>query len=342
MTVDYAFVALNGAEELELVNASSRSLRWHVDGAGELMATLDARDEGPAALVKHSSDILVYRDGDLIQRVKYLDDPLELDGPSGGRHTLTAIGLDYRGLLDEVARLPASTTFAATDQGEIAWSLIDAYQSRPGGNRGITNGAGQTSGTLRDRTFDAGAPVGKLIGDLGRVDGGFEWEIDANLALNRFYPTRGSAGAGTLDYGGAISRAVRSRGIAFRNAWTVPGAPGTSPASSVAADVAVDARGRWEGSQAFPSIKEQATLDARADYLLDVSTATNPGAWTLTLERGVWGGPTDLFIGDRFDLSIVTDEAGVIADGPYRIITLEVTLGSTDADEVVKLGVIPA
>ena len=272
----------------------------------------------------------------IMYRGKVIADPSSL---SPARHDMLIASVDYRGLLDVGATVgPTGAVFAGVDQGQIAWDLIDAYQGRPGGARGITEGLGSTSGTTRDRTYDPGAPIGKLIGDLGRVENGFEWEISPLLELNRWYPRRGQL-RGALEWGSDIIAASESGSTRFVNSWVGTGAPETTPIEVTSADVAVDPRGRWESSVGYSSVKEQATLADKLAWLLDESSSIRP-EWGLTMRRGWWLGPSVFEMGDTFPL--VIDDGVVEIDATYRAVEMSIALGLSDADEVVRLGVIAA
>ena len=322
--------------EAALDQVTGRSLTFRVDGAADARASLSGRSVAAGLIRKYESDLLVRRNGELIYRGKVIADPSSL---SPARHDMLIASVDYRGLLDVGATVgPTGAVFAGVDQGQIAWDLIDAYQGRPGGARGITEGLGSTSGTTRDRTYDPGAPIGKLIGDLGRVENGFEWEISPLLELNRWYPRRGQL-RGALEWGSDIIAASESGSTRFVNSWVGTGAPETTPIEVTSADVAVDPRGRWESSVGYSSVKEQATLADKLAWLLDESSSIRP-EWGLTMRRGWWLGPSVFEMGDTFPL--VIDDGVVEIDATYRAVEMSIALGLSDADEVVRLGVIAA
>ena len=230
--------------------------------------------------------------------------------------------------------------FVQTDQGRIAWDVITSTQQCAGGNWGITNGIGPTSGTLRDRsTYDTGKPLGDIISELGRVDGGFEWEIDAALALNRWYPTRGST-KGTIDYGGLLTKVQRTLTPAdFGNVAIASGDPNlTTPVTAVASGVASDVRGRWEVSQGYATVKEQTTVSSKATWLLAQVSTLRPD-YVVTFAQGRWKGPTDIWLGDTVTLSVNSGRLSVA--GQFRVIEIQLSWGE-NGEETVTMGLMAA
>ena len=317
----------------ELPNMISATGVWRLDDPASFDVTIDARDDILDHLTPHATDLVAIRDGTLTYRGKILDPSYNL-GPN--QQTVSIPSIDYRGLLDMVARIPAGgATYAGIDQAVIAWDLISDYQSRAGGARGITDGLGATSAQTRDRTYEEGAPIGRLIGDLGRVRNGFEWEIAPDLKLNRWHaPTRrGTTGIGTLDLGAMIAQATRPGRPQYANAWTVTGGDGTTPSTADDPGIAADPRGRWERSATYNTITQQSTLDDRAAWLLDEGNGRPE--WALTMALGAWGGPGALWVGDTFELAI--SEPHIAVHDTYRVHEVVVTLDPSI--ERVALGV---
>lgn len=101
----------------------------------------------------------------------------------------------------------ASTSFAQVDQGMILWDVIDAQNALTNGDTFIRQGSVLT-GTLRDRTYDAGKQVADLIQEMTQVDGGCDvafkpvdyWEVDGTADMGTFnaYAQRGQDRPDTL------------------------------------------------------------------------------------------------------------------------------------------------
>lgn len=336
---DWSFLLVDPVtdEQNEIAQSQGRMVTFALDDPSTAECSVALEDEVAGLVTPFVTDLLVARDGTDLHRGR-LAEPLISGGTDDLRMGLNST--DYRGMLDKWGVVPAAgVTATAVDQALIAWNLIDAYQTRTGGARGITRGIGQTSGQLRDRTFEPGAPIGSLIADMGRVINGFDWEIGPDLAFDMWHHSaggRGSADVAVLEYGSLIKSFQRSRRD-FSNAWTTYGDDETTtPRVSTAADVGTDPRGRWENSRSFTDISVQSTLNDRGDYLLENGNGRR--SWTLEMVLGAWGGPTELWLGDTFTLAI--DVPGLAVDSLCRVIELSVSLGDSDEDERVSLGVV--
>lgn len=338
---DWTWALANPAPSLtvfrELTEATSRRVTWRLDATDDAQFSMNGESEELAEIVDLATDLVIYRNGIKLHRGRL--GPAADSGNANGLATqLTSIG--YRGMLD-VRHVPAAgATYTATDQAQIAFGLIDTSQSSTNGDWGITDGTGATSGTTRDRTYDPGKPIGEALGELFRVDDGGEWEIDADLALNRWYPTRGTDTGVVLDFGGLVVAFERLLSPAdFGNAGVFSGDTSvTDPIDATAATLATDPRGRWEVSRAFPSIKEQATLVDRAAWVVAQAATLRP-TWRITLAADAWEGPDHLWLGDTAQLAV---HAGRLAvDAPHRIAEIAVTEDDNGVETVV-MGLIAA
>ncbi len=328
----------SGAPQRQLTRAKSRRFTPRLDGGFDFQFSIDARADEAALLTPLASDVWAWRDGTRMFRGRYCPAQGQL---SPDVHTITIQCVDYRGLLTAMNRNvgAAGRTFAATDQGTIAWTLINESQALSGGALGITDGVGSTSGTTRDRTLDPFKPIAEDIAQMGRLDDGFEWEIDPLLALNRWYPTRGTVTGVVLDYGGVISSASwQVDPTRFGNHVAVTGSEGLTPVTATSGTVATDPRGRWERVESYPSVVEQATLTARAPALL-AQTSVLDVDWTVTLTPGRWLGPTHFWIGDTVTLA-VKDGPWNFAD-PYRVVEMQIAIGES-GEEVVQVSLVAA
>ncbi len=95
--------------------------------------------------------------------------------------------------------IATDTQFVGVDQLAITQALVNTAQAAPNGNIGITVGT-ETSGVLRDRTYDAAqlTPVLQAIQQMGAADNGFDFAIDVaysgtsvTKSLHLGYPRRG-------------------------------------------------------------------------------------------------------------------------------------------------------
>lgn len=320
----------------QLTAATSRRVTWRLDDACDASFDIDGRHDEASEIEELATDLLVYRDGSKVLRGRIGSESDEIDAST---HQASFAAIDYRGMLQYRFVGAAGATYIATDQAAIAWGLINTSQALSGGNWGITNGVGSSSGTNRDRTYDPGKPLSEALAELGRVDDGFEWEIDADLALNRWFPTRGSANGVVLDYGGLVTQVRRNLDpSAFANSVLAVGDQALVPATAVTAGIGTDPRGRWERSFGYSSIKEQATLDARALWLADQTNTLRP-EYVVTLRDGAWEGFDHIGLGDTVTLAVKSGRLQV-ADA-QRVVEIAVDLDD-DGAETVTLGLVAA
>lgn len=338
MSADWSLVAVDAlGVETGIGQATSRSVTWRLDGLAEARFTIRLEDEAVPTIVPYATDLILERNNARVYRGKFLSPVINL-GIDQRRIEYTTF--DYRGILDLAATVPpGGLRFDDVDQADIAWNLIDAYQQRPGGDRGITRGVGQVSGVDgRDVSYEAGAPIGQLITNLSRVINGFDWEISPDLELNMWHDDtrRGGDKVRTLDYGKTgVATAKREPSTQpFGTHWDAYGEAGTTPAASTLATVATDPRGRWERSIVDPNVSRTATLQDKADFNLDAGLGLQ--RWTLGLALNAWGGPTDLWLGDTFTLSLKAPNLEVL--GRYRVEQITATIGQSDEESIV-LGV---
>lgn len=330
--------ASGDAPTRQLTAARSRRFTVRVDGARDLQLSIDARSDEAAGFAPLASDLWAWRDGELLLRGRYCPAQGQL---SPNVHTATMGFVDYRGLLGLMNRTAGASgrAFTNTDQAVIAWTLINESQALTGGDLGITNGLGSTSGTTRDRTLEPFKPIAEDIAQMARLNNGFDWEISPELELNRWYPQRGTTTGVVLDYGGAVTSAFwQIDPTRFGNWVGVSGAEGLTPVTAAATGLATDPRGRWEWIESYPTITNQATLDARAPALLAQAEVLGVD-WTVTLAPGRWGGPDHFWIGDTV-IFAVNDGPWDFA-APHRIIEMQVDIGD-HGDETVTLKMVAA
>jgi len=114
---------------------------------------------------------------------------------SGGQTGATSISVtfaDYLVLLGK-RRTASSISFTSEDSSDIAWSLINTTQGLTNGNLGITRGYNPTTKN-RDRTFvydNVRDEIVKMSNE--KVKDGYDFDIDANLQFNVYYPTKGAS-----------------------------------------------------------------------------------------------------------------------------------------------------
>ena len=326
-----------GVEERELTAAYGRNLTWRIDGSCTAQFSIDGRHDEAAGIVPLATDLHCY-DPYGVKRFRGRIGP-EADDIGASAHVSQFTAIDYRGMLGYRQVGAAGAAFTATNAGAIAWSLIQTSQALSGGNWGVTDGIGTGGGTNRDKTADPGKPLVEIIEELGRLTPGMEWEIDANLALNRWYPTRGSATGVVLDYGGLVTNVRRQLSPKdYANSVLATGSDGLTAEASVTAGIGTDPQGRWETSGGFPTIIDQTTLAAKAPWMLAESSTMRP-AYSVSLAPGRWLGATHIWLGDTVTLAVNSGRLAV--NSLFRVVEVSVQPGD-DGSESVALGLLAA
>lgn len=339
----WAFVvaATDGFEVHSLTGARSRRLSIGLADPAQAAFTVDGRAEDADFLDELRSDLIVYRDGVKLfrGRVGTTQDQLSADA-----HTVTVTALDYRAMLDRRILLAGDPLqFTGVDQSAIAWALASASFARTAGDLGIVRGTGQTTGVLRNRTYEPGKSCGEAVQQLAEVDGGFEWDVDPDLRLNVHYPQRGGQRLDVvLDYGGRLAGLSRSvNPTDFGNVVRVSGREATgdtvgpAPAVRTAVNVATAPEGRWE-AQVGTDLITTAAVAGRADHELTQRSQVRP-AYTATLAPNVWEGPESFWVGDTVRLVVMSGRLAV--DTQVRVHGFEFDIDDDGAETVsVTLG----
>jgi hypothetical protein len=315
----------------ELTTARGRTCTWRLDATDTAQFTLDGAGDEAAGWARLATDLFARRDGVLLHRGRVAPEQGSIN--SSG-HTVSLTSMGYRGWLDTLAVTYPPPIYTAVAQGAIAWDLINTAQSRTNGFLGITDGIGTAAGTVRTRTdYVPGKPIGEAVSELGRVDNGFEWEIGADLALNRWYPQRGADNGVVLDYPGRIVDVQYTFDPAsFGNVATSTGDQTTTPVTTTSATIATDARGRIERAVGYPSINDQTTLTAKSVFQLAQTNVIKVG-YTVTLRPGTWGGKSDVWIGDTVHLAIKSGRVSEIMTA-QRVIQITATPGDNGTETV--------
>lgn len=240
----------------------------------------------PAGLVVNelTSDVWVYRLGVLWRRLRVL--PMSTGWTADGDESLGLACVGYRQLVEGRHVISGPPTFSAVDQGTIVWNLIQHTQAQTNGDLGITAGS-ITTGVVRDRTdYKVGDNLGKLLGDLSRVENGPWWDIDAAKELSVQLFSDFAARTNPIVLGANARNVQRKPGsVGFANvAGAVGSATATVPHWAETAGLALDSRGRWETFDAsHSSVTLQPTVVEIADGVL-ADRANPPYAWTVEIE----------------------------------------------------------
>jgi len=323
-----------GGHESELTAARSRKATWRLTGSHEFGCTIDGRNTQAALIQELRTDLHVLRDGKILGRGRV--GPTQ-DTITATTHSVTVTARDYREVLRRRLLYPAAPlTHGAKDQALIAWDLVNYTQGLPGGNLQISRGLGQTTGRLRDRTYEAGQSVGTLIDQLGAVIDGFDYDIRplsaSALAFDVFYPARGADRGVVLDFGGAVTALTRSVNVSdYANAGRYSGSEGTLAVTREAPGLAGAPEGRWDTQTGDTEIKQQATLEQHADAEIFGSQTVTP-SYTFGLKAGWWQGPDHVWLGDTCQVVIMSGRLAV--DVALRVFEVEVNVGASGEENV--------
>lgn len=317
----------------ELTTANGRTITWRLDATDTAQFSIRGDNDEIANWIRLATDLYVRRNGTLVHRGRLGPETGSIDA-TGHKVQLTSVG--YRGMLDTHFIGTPPPAYTATAQGAIAWDLINQTQLRTNGALGITDGIGAGAGVPRDRTdYVSGKPIGEAVSELGRVDNGFEWEISADLALNRWYPRRGADNGVVLDFPGRIVKVdyTFDQGT-FANVAMATGDQNTQPAIATSGTIATDPRGRWERAKGYPSVTDQDTVDAKAAFDLTQGNVIKLG-YRITLRPGSWGGPGEVWLGDTVHLAI---KSGRVFENQtaQRVIEITATPGD-DGTETIQM-----
>ncbi len=319
-----------------LTSASDRKVTFALLDACSATWKMDGRHPEAAMLGELTTDLLAYRDGELMfrGRVGSTSDDIDAD-----RHTVQFAAVDYRGVLHR-RKVYGEQTYTATDLADIAWDLIDTTQTDvilPGGPLGIIRGTNGYDGigTARDHTVKDGAWVDEAIDDVANVWGGFNWSIDPRLAFQA-WPWRGRTrtdGILLAPTGGNVTKLSRQIDTAdYGNCWRASGTDGLIPAVRFAADLAQRPEGRIEGQDSSTEWTTQAMVDAAADEALSRHGALTP-SFTATLQAGLWA-PGVMDVGDTIPIRIRSGRLDV--DTTDRVQALDISIDD-DGNETVDV-----
>jgi microcystin-dependent protein len=313
--------------------ATSRQLQYALDGPATATFTLPGDHPQTALIEELECDLLVTRDDQPIFRGRV---GTSADTLTADVHTTNFSAVDYRGMLDRrILWSDSPLSFRGVDQGLIAWQMIADTQAHPGGNWGVAQGSGVLTGVQRDRDYAPGQKIGEAVTQLGEVIGGFDWEIDAYLHFNVYYPARGRATGIDLVYGSQISGCNRTvTNTPFANAVRYSGDPSLQAVEI--SDTTFGPAGRWDAQIGNPDLKLQQSVSDAAQGSLAASDTLVPG-YAVDLLEGWWN-PADLWLGDSAALYIRSGRLNVAGD-VMRVVGLTVTYADDGGEAVsVSLG----
>lgn len=326
----------SGGYDLALTKAQGRKYTARLTDQSELSFAINGEHPQAAAVDELTTDVHLLCDGTPLDRCRVAGTGDTLDGTS---HQVSYTCLDYKAVLGRRLLLTGDSLIYSADQAEIAWSLVQVTQAKSGGSLGIVRGWSGTlpTGVLLDRTFVAGDSIGELIQTLSETDDGFDWDLtptDSNsLSLNVWHTQRGTDRGVVLIYGGdliaSLSRSVDPSNYA--NSVRLTGSDAVVAEERVASDIGTVAQGRWDLALGESGITTQSALSDRADWQIGQSQVITP-AWTVTMRRGAWEGPSHIWLGDPVRLVVMSGRLSV--DTTYRVQEASIDLDGNGGEQV--------
>jgi hypothetical protein len=310
----------------DLPAARSRHVEVSLFDPGSASFSINGYHPDAALIQELGTDVRVERNGTAVLRgrIGAPSDDIDENG-----HTVSVGVVDYREMLKSKILYANLDLGSPTDVEFAVWHQIDIAQTRTNGTLGITRLGTNSGVTLPTQTgvVLAGASLFD-VAEQFRVANGVEWDVDPTLVYQVFPAGRGSAKNWLLDLGGSVKKASRTVDVGnFANAIRVTGSTsgftGTAQTADVNAGLATI--GRWEKQEGNLDYTSTAQAQAAANSWVSTDAQVIPG-YDLTLFQGVWGGPTDLWVGDRVPVEIISGRLNVST-------TLRVLKMSIDIDE---------
>lgn len=343
MTWRLVVAQTDGTPVGELTVATSRQLIWPLDDVANVSFTIDGKHPQGRLPVEMVTDLLAYDNAGILRFRGRMGSSQDQVAPSGEPAQIKAV--DYRGFLGRRMG-PLASEFIDVDQGEIGWSLIEGAQTLDGGDLGITQGAGASTGVPRTINFTDGSMIADEINQIATLGDGFEWEIDPFLRFNVFYPQRGVDTEVVLEYGSTVVSFQRMLDTTkYASALRYAGAGDLVPVVVESTSLpssptpTLGTPGRVEMALSDSTITGDTVLALRAAYELSQDEKP-PVGYQMVLRSGWWT-PDVLWIGDTCQLELHSgriDESSV-----QRVTQVEVDPGD-DGGEMVTIttGPIPA
>lgn len=326
----------------QLTAAKSRKVTLRLGEPAEASFTIDGTSRDAMRIEELTTDLWLLRDGRPLYRGRI---GATGDSYDGDRHQTTVASADYRAVLGRRLLFEGDTlTYTQVDQAQLAWNLISLTQARSGGHLGIVRGAGQTTGVLRDRTWEPGTTVLHNLDLLSNVRDGFEYVLrptsTTDIAFDVFYPLRGTNRQVVLDFPGAIASWDRQVDPGqYANAIRVSGDDAIAPARAEAADIGTLDEGRWDSQVGDTTILEAATLTGRAQFEVARAQVVTP-SWSVTLRPDFWGGPDHIWLGDPVTLAVRSGRLNALTT--LRVQELGIALDDNDVATIsLTLGQVP-
>lgn len=322
-------VGPGGSMDYLLTNVSERTVTFERTAASTATAKMRGEESWTGVIKELETDLKVTRNGVLYFRGRI--GPMT-DSGDANTQTVEVDAFDYRKKMGtRLLKDEDTMDFVDTDQGTIAWNLINTVQARPNGDDGIRQGLYLT-GKVKDFSTEPGTSVEDAIDLLGNATDGFDWEVDPFLKLNLFAIKRGSVKEVTLDFGGAFQKYTRTFGFStYANVIRATATGGLPPEWVESSDITTRPEGRWERNAAWPDVAAQETHQDNANWLLGES---NKRIYTyeITLVPGFWLGKGHFWLGDTVDFQLKHGRLNVVEQRTVE--TIKVSLDTNGIETV--------
>lgn len=325
-----AKTSLGGGPVTDLGSASARSLKLRLLDPSEVAFTVLGTSDEAKLLEELITDVWVYRDGVSLfrGRVTKTTDTLS----ASGLHTVAVEAHDYRYVLDRRIAY-ADRTWTSVGQAQIVLDAVTDTQSLPGGNLGLIQGVWPGTDVVRPSVIiKAGDTLWSFIKKLGQMQGGFDFDIDASLAMSVWSPRRGVDNGATLDYGGAVVEMARAFDTAqYADAIRQSGADTVTPTTLATSDITSAAQGRWDAQYGDTQLATADMVAQTAQTNLNQASLVVP-VYGLVLRAGGWDGPSHVGLGDYTTTAVRSgrlDEQAVA-----RVYELDVDVDASDVEKV--------
>ncbi len=327
---------LQGNKLAELDKATSRKYSIVLNNAGSISFDYDGRDEKASLIKAGETEVHVYRDDKKMQagQIRTVHKKVSADS------NIVSVGaVGFLGLLEH-RHLRENKIYSNTDQGQIAWGLINYTQALANGSFNITEGSNPASKN-RDRTYDANKQIAEALKQLGDVEDSFDFEITPDKVFNSFYPMKGIQLTNFIFELGKNIKEIEEKQDAspgsFANFIICTGqdTAGNTITATAADAASIQQYGIREKVEAT-DIKEQATLQTRANELLDRYKQI-PTIYELTVESGSDPELGSYEVGDWIRVR-ANDGCLQIDDKFLRLISYDVDIDDNNIESV-KLSV---
>jgi hypothetical protein len=314
----------------ELTLATSRQMTFTLTAPCTASFSLPGRSDEAAALTEMLTDVWVYADNNLVYRGRVTG---LTDTVTAAAHTVAVAVTDYRGLLTRRLLVEGDQlNWSTATYAEIAWGLVALTQAKAGGGLGIVQGVwqaddAQTPSNYRVRNYAAGAEIGTTLDDLAGV--AFDYNIDANLNMNLWAPSKTHASAFVADYGGTVVGFTRgSTATTWANVTRTSGEATSTVGDTIWTD---SPEGRFEQQIGYPDVVLQDTIDQRSVSDHDTWMARR-SSLNLDLRPGVIDSTADLDVGDQIQVALRSGRLNVT--GVRTVQQLDVNLDDTGVTHV--------